>query len=69
MVDVGWNRGVGIDWCNAVGGFGGGDVFVIEVFAGVRVILVGFEVDGAMIFGWVGVEVEDGEDAVSMSVS
>ena len=30
---------------------------------------MGFEVDGALKFGLVGVEVEDGEDAVSVSVS
>ena len=44
-------------------------MFVFEVFGGVRVALVGFEKDGDLKFGWVGVEVEDGEDAVSVSVS
>ena len=45
-VDVGRNRGVGGEWCNAVGGFGGVSVFVFEVFGGFMVSLVGFEVDG-----------------------
>ena len=68
-VDVGQNIGVVGEWCNAVGGFRGGAVFVFKVFGGVGVVLVGFEVDGALKFGRVGVEVEDGEDAVSVSVS
>ena len=51
MVDVGRNIGVGGEWCNAVGGFRGGAVFVFEVFGGVGVSLVGFEVDGALKFG------------------
>ena len=50
-VDVGRNRGLGGEWCNAGGGFGGGDVFVFKVFGGVGVALVGFEVDGDMEFG------------------
>ena len=50
-VDVGRNRGVGGEWCNSVGGFRGGDVFVFEVFSRVGVALVGFEVDGDMEFG------------------
>ena len=51
MVDVGRNRDLGGGWCNAVSGFGGGDVFLFEVFGGVGVSLVGFEVDGALKFG------------------
>ena len=47
-VDVGQNRGVGGGWCNDVGGFGGGAVFVFKVFGGVGVSLVGFKVDGAL---------------------
>ena len=50
-VNVGRNRGVGGEWCNSIGGFRGGDVFVFEVFSGVGVALVGFEVDGALKFG------------------
>ena len=50
-VDVGRNRGVGGEWCNSVGGLGGGAVFLFEVFGGVGVALVGFEVDGALKFG------------------
>ena len=45
------NRGVGGGWHNAVGGFGGGAVFVFDLFGRVRVSLVGFEVDGALKFG------------------
>ena len=68
-MDTGRNIGAGGGWRNAVGGFGGGADFLFEVLGGVGVLLVGFEVDGALKFGWVGVEVEDGEDAVSVSVS
>ena len=50
-VDAGWNRGVGGGGRNAANGFGGGDVFVFEVFGGVGVSLVGFEVDGDLKFG------------------
>ena len=50
-VDVGRNRGVGGEWCNTVGGFGGGAVFLFEVFGGFRVALVGLEVDEALKFG------------------
>ena len=56
-VDAGQNRGVGWGWRNAIGGFGGGADIVFEVLGGVRVTLVGFEVDGALKLGWVGVEV------------
>ena len=51
MVYVGRNIVVGGEWCNDVGGFGGGAVLVFKVFGGVRVALVGFEVDGALKFG------------------
>ena len=51
MVDVGRNRGVGREWCNAVSEFRGGDVFLFEVFGRVGVSLVGFEVDGALKSG------------------
>ena len=51
MVDTGQNRGAGGGWRNSVGGFGGGAVFVFEVFGGVRVSFMGFEVDGALKFG------------------
>ena len=50
-VDVGRNRCVGGEWCNAAGGFGGGAVFVFGVFGGVGVALVGFKVDGDLKFG------------------
>ena len=50
-LDVGRNIGVVGGWCNAVDGFGGGAVFVFEVFGGFVVSLVGFEVDGALKFG------------------
>ena len=50
-MDAGRNRGVGGGWRNAVGGFGGGAFFVLEVFGGVGVSLVGFEVDGGLKFG------------------
>ena len=50
-VNVGQNIGVGGEWCNAVGGFGGGALFVFEVFGGVGVALVVFEVDGDLKFG------------------
>ena len=50
-MDAGWNRGVGGGGRNAANGFGGGDVFVFEVFGGVGVSLVGFEVDGDLKFG------------------
>ena len=50
-VDVGRNIGVGGEWCNAVGGFVGGAVFVFEVSGGVGVALVGFEVYRDMKFG------------------
>ena len=50
-MDVGQNRDVGGEWCNTVGGFRGGALFVFEVFGGVGVALVGFEVDGALKFG------------------
>ena len=51
MVDAGKNRGVGGGWCNYVGGFGGSADIVFEVLGGVRVTLVGFEVDGALKLG------------------
>ena len=44
-LDSGRNRGVGGGWLNAVSGFVGGAVFVFKVFGGVRISLVGFEVD------------------------
>ena len=50
-VDSVRNRGVCGGWRNAIGGFGGGAVFVVEVFGGVEVSLVGFEVDGDLKFG------------------
>ena len=50
-VDVGQNRGVGGEWRNAVSWFGGGAVFVFEVFGGVGVALMGFKVDGDLKFG------------------
>ena len=50
-MDVGQNIDAGGEWCNAVGGFRGGDVFVFEVFGRVGVALVGLEVDGALAFG------------------
>ena len=51
-VDAGRNRGVDGGWRNAVGGFGGGTEFMFTVIGGVRVSLVGLEVDGALKFGW-----------------
>ena len=69
MVNTRRNRCVGEGWCNAVGGFGGGADFVFEVLGKVGFLLVGFEVDGDLKFGSVRVEIEDGEDAVSVSVS
>ena len=50
-VDAGRNRGVGGGWCNAVDGFRGGTAFMLKVIGGVRVSLVGLEVDGALKFG------------------
>ena len=50
-VDVGRNRGLGGEWCNAVGGFGRGAVFVFEVFDGVGVKILRFGVDGDLKFG------------------
>ena len=50
-VYVGRNIGVDGGWRNAVSGFGGGAVFVFEVFGGVGVLLVGFELDGDLKFG------------------
>ena len=66
---AGRNRSIGRGWRNAVGGFGGGSDFLFEALGGFGVSLVGFEVDGDLKFGLVGVEVEDGEDAASESVS
>ena len=68
-VDTGRNIGAGGGWRNAVGGFKGGADIVSEVLGGVGVSLVGFEVDGALKFGLVGVELEYGEDDVLVSVS
>ena len=42
---------------------------MFEVLGGVGILLVGFKVDGDLKFGLVGVEVEDGEDFVLVSVS
>ena len=50
-MDAGQNRGVGGGWRNFVGGFRGGAIFAFEVFGGIRVSLVVFEVDGALKFG------------------
>ena len=50
-VEAGWNRGVGGGWRNFVGGFRGGAIFAFEVFGGIRVSLVVFEVDRALKFG------------------
>ena len=50
-MDVGRNRGVCREWFNAVGRFGGGAVFVFEVFGIVRVAFVGFKVYGSLKFG------------------
>ena len=50
-VGVGRNIDVGGGWRNDVGGFGGGADFLFEVLGGVGVLLVGFEVDGALKFG------------------
>ena len=49
-VDAGRNIGAGRGWHNAVGGFGGGADFLLEVFGVVGVLLVGFEVDGDLKF-------------------
>ena len=49
--------------------WGGGADFLFGLLGGVRVLLVGFEIDGALKFGSVGVEVENGEDYISVSVS
>ena len=68
-MDVGRKIGVGENWCNAVGGFRGGAVFVSEVCGGFGVSLVEFKVDGDLKFSLVGVEVEYGEDAVLVSMS
>ena len=48
--DVGRNRSVGGGWRNAVDGFGGGAVFVFNIFGRVGVSLVGFELDGDLKF-------------------
>ena len=50
-VDVKRNKYLGGEWCNTVGGIGGGAVLVFKVFREVRVTLVGFEVDGDLEFG------------------
>ena len=50
-VDAGHNRGVAGEWCNAVGGLGGGTMFVFKVFGVVGVAWVGFRVDGDLKFG------------------
>ena len=50
-VDIEQKRIIDREWCNAVGGFIGGDVFVFGVFGGVGVALMGFEVDGAQKLG------------------
>ena len=42
-------------------------MFLFEVFGRVGVAWVGFRVDGDLKFGGVSIEVEDGEDAVSVS--
>ena len=50
-VGVGRNIVVGGKVCNYIGGFVGGAVFVLEVFCGVMVALVGFKVDGGLKIG------------------
>ena len=47
----GENRGVGGRWRNTVNRFGGGAIFLIEVFGVVRVSLVGLKVYGDLKFG------------------
>ena len=39
------------EWCNAVGGFGGGAMFVFKLYGRFGVALVGFVVDGDLKFG------------------
>ena len=68
-VDIGRNIGVGGGWCNAVRGLGGCGVIVFKVFVKVGVAFLEFEVDVDINFGWVGIEVEDGEDYVEVYVS